>query len=165
MRNFYQAVCGKDLKSMAALPKAKEWPPLKVVFPTLATVDASIAGRDVSFNRFLELTEQGGGTMFCGTNCKDENFPKVKPLLHDANSKRGGVLMHSKMLLALFEPIPTPLGASGSSKAEGKQKAKDSDIGGWFYVGSHNFSSAAWGTLNFKNKPPTLNVSYATRPG
>lgn len=96
--------------------------------------------------------------MFCGSNYKNE---KTKPLLHDANSKRGGVLMHSKMLIAMFEPIPTTLGASGSSKAEGKQKAKVSDVGGWFYVGSHNFSPAAWGTLNFKNKPPTLNVSFA----
>lgn len=95
--------------------------------------------------------------MFCGTNYKNE---KTKPLLHDANSKRGGVLMHTKMLIALFEPIPTTLGSSASSsKAEGKQKAKDNDVGGWFYVGSHNFSPAAWGTLNFKNKPPTLNVS------
>lgn len=95
--------------------------------------------------------------MFCGSNYNND---KTKPLLHDANSKRGGVLMHTKMLIALFEPLPNTLGASGSSsKAEGKQKAKDSDVGGWFYVGSHNFSPAAWGTLNFKNKPPTLNVS------
>lgn len=48
MRNFYQSVCGKDLKVMAALPKASTWPPMKVVFPSLATVDASIGGRDVS---------------------------------------------------------------------------------------------------------------------
>lgn len=96
--------------------------------------------------------------MFCGGSW-GEDGRKTRPLFHDANSKRGGVLMHTKMLLALFEPIPSPLGSTTSSKAEGKKKEHaESDIGGWFYVGSHNFSESAWGTLNFKNKPPTLNV-------
>lgn len=47
VRNFYQSICGKDLKSMSLLPKATTYPPVKVVFPSLATVDASIDGRDV----------------------------------------------------------------------------------------------------------------------
>lgn len=95
--------------------------------------------------------------MFCGSM---DSFEKARQLFHDANSKRGGVLMHTKMLVALFEPVPSPLGTTTLAKAEGKKKEKDinSDVGGWVYVGSHNFSTAAWGTLNFRNKPPTLHV-------
>lgn len=48
MRNFYQCMSGKDMQSIAALPKALAWPPIKVVFPSEATVDAGIGGRDVS---------------------------------------------------------------------------------------------------------------------
>lgn len=53
VRNFYQLISGKDLKSIAAMPKATSWPPLKVIFPSLATVDASIAGRDVSLRAYI----------------------------------------------------------------------------------------------------------------
>lgn len=71
---------------------------------------------------------------------------KTKHMFHDANSKRGGVLMHAKVLIALFEPAPSPLGASASSS--GKRKADELDegegVGGWAYVGSHNFSPSAW---------------------
>jgi len=64
-----------------------------------------------------------------------------------------------------------------SPPKNGKRKASElegEDIGGWVYVGSHNFSSAAWvsqplsshpyterlsqGTANLKKKLPTLNV-------
>ena len=88
--------------------------------------------------------------------------PVTRPLFHDANSKRGGVLMHAKVgsslplrdpltavqvLIALFEPRGQKLGMQAmSSSRNGKRKAADPDstVGGWVYVGSHNFSSAAW---------------------
>lgn len=32
--------------------------------------------------------------------------------------------------------------------------------GGWMYIGSHNFTPSAWGTLTMaKNGPPSLNIS------
>jgi hypothetical protein len=91
------------------------------------------------------LTLQGGGTMFCGSGFK----PATASLFHDANSKRGGVLMHTKMIIALFEPKANQLGIEGSSTSSGKRKASEitenkDDVGGWVYVGSHNFSAAAW---------------------
>lgn len=98
--------------------------------------------------------------MFCG-----KAFNAVtRRLFHDSNSKRGGVLMHAKVscdsrvaasagsrkvLIALFEPRPDTLGISGGSSSNGKRKAdemagENEDVGGWVYVGSHNFSGAAW---------------------
>lgn len=32
---------------------------------------------------------------------------------------------------------------------------------GWAYVGSHNFTPSAWGTLSGSSFSPTLNVSHA----
>ncbi|KAK4689554.1 tyrosyl-DNA phosphodiesterase 1, partial [Tremellales sp. Uapishka_1] len=151
---FYQFCCGNDAKTLSLKGKATSWPPMKVIFPTLATVDQSLAGRD------------GGGTMFCG---RAYNSVTAR-LFHDANSKRGGVLMHSKVLIALFEPLPNTLGFASSvnsntSPTKGKRKAgnmdsneADEDVGGWVYVGSHNFSAAAWGSVNYKKSPPTLFV-------
>lgn len=79
--------------------------------------------------------------MFCGSGFSSE----TASLFHDANSKCGGVLMHTKMLICLFEPRPQSLGLT-SSTSSGKRKAEDedNDVGGWVYVGSHNFSQAAW---------------------
>jgi hypothetical protein len=52
------------------------------------------------------------------------------------------------MLIALFEPNSSSLGFSSSSKS-GKRKAdevsrENEGVGGWIYVGSHNFSPSAW---------------------
>jgi len=85
-----------------------------------------------------------------------------------------------QVLIVTFEPVPQSLGFQpqpNSSPKNGKRKADDvdSNVGGWIYVGSHNFSSAAWvrycfdgysrlltrkqGTVNFKKQPAVLNVS------
>jgi tyrosyl-DNA phosphodiesterase-1 len=54
------------------------------LFPSLTTVENSILGTD------------GGGTMFCKEATWLRNtFPRE--LFHDSNSKRGGVLMHTKV--------------------------------------------------------------------
>ncbi len=52
------------------------------------------------------------------------------------------------MLIALFEPNSSALGFNSSSKP-GKRKAdevssENEGVGGWIYVGSHNFSPSAW---------------------
>ncbi|KAG8681646.1 hypothetical protein FRC08_015504, partial [Ceratobasidium sp. 394] len=86
--------------------KAPHPPTMRIVFPSLSTVDASVLGR------------HGGGTIFCQRRQWDAStFPKE--LFVDSNSKRGKVLMHSKMILGL-------LGSEES--AEGKPA-------GWLYVG------------------------------
>ncbi|KAK8858572.1 hypothetical protein IAR55_002801 [Kwoniella newhampshirensis] len=144
---FYQFCSGKTARALAGRPKPSAWPSIKILFPTLATVDASALGRG------------GGGTMFAG-----KAFNKVtQPLFHDANSKRGGVLMHAKMLIAIFEPEGRHLGFEASPSKNGRRKASeiedgDEGVGGWIYVGSHNFSPAAWGTVDLKKSPPVLSV-------
>jgi tyrosyl-DNA phosphodiesterase-1 len=57
------------------------------------------------------------------------------------------------VLISLYEPIARALSfnaASDDSPEKGKKRKADEmdkvgkDVGGWVYVGSHNFSSAAW---------------------
>ncbi|KAL1412875.1 hypothetical protein Q8F55_000624 [Vanrija albida] len=144
MNNFYQTISGHSLDHISRQPKATGWPSIKVIFPSLATVDASRNGRN------------GGGTMFSGKSYSD----KTSSLFHDANSKRGGVLMHTKMLIGLFEPSSSLFSPGKGSKRKADELEDDNaSCGGWIYVGSHNFSPSAWGTVNYKNKPPTLNIS------
>jgi tyrosyl-DNA phosphodiesterase-1 len=85
----------------------------------------------------------------------------TKHLFHDANSRRGGVLMHSKVsfcdrytakadsqvLVAIYEKQNNPLGIESSKK----RKADDGveGIGGWAYMGSHNFTPSAWVSCSF----------------
>ncbi|GHJ83667.1 hypothetical protein NliqN6_0069 [Naganishia liquefaciens] len=139
MWNFYDCMRGKTAVSTtsASRPKkSKAYPPIKVLFPSLRTVMNS------------ELGPPGAGTMFC----REGHFTAdTKDLFYDANCKAGRVMMHTKCILATFRPggqvgnsIQNQF-ARGSTSAAGDSK---SSVGGWFYVGSHNFSSAAWGTMS-----------------
>lgn len=60
MTNFYRCLNGIDSQTLLRLPQVKKapkvastWPPIKVVFPTLATVDGSLYGRRVGLVKFL----------------------------------------------------------------------------------------------------------------
>ena len=48
MDTFYQYCCGKKTQALLGKPKPIAFPPVKVIFPSLATVDASVLGRNVS---------------------------------------------------------------------------------------------------------------------
>ncbi|KAK4052165.1 hypothetical protein OIV83_002460 [Microbotryomycetes sp. JL201] len=76
-----------------------------------------------------------GGTIFCPDSAW-ESAKKMGNLFFKCVSKRARVPMHTKTVLAL-------------NKATHK---------GFIYIGSHNFSSAAWGTLqtNSKTRQPQL---------
>lgn len=78
---FHQLCSGKSARELANLPKAKNWAPINIIFPSLATVDSSLMGR------------RGGGTMFAGKAWNSV----MKPRFHDCNSKSGGVLIHAKV--------------------------------------------------------------------
>ncbi|WVF69182.1 hypothetical protein IAT40_003957 [Kwoniella sp. CBS 6097] len=149
---FYSFISGKTSQRLVGRSKPSSWPNIRILFPSLATVDRSIGGRP------------GGGTMFCG-----KAFNNVtKGLFYDANSKRGGVLMHTKMLIAIFEPAENRLGVEKGTPIESKKRKAEEidaggdkngkDVGGWIYVGSHNFSPSAWGNVDVKKNPPTLNI-------
>ncbi|KAJ7498142.1 tyrosyl-DNA phosphodiesterase-domain-containing protein [Mycena galericulata] len=103
---------------------------LKVVFPSLTTV---------------KNTDQHGATSLSCTRKKWEvkTFPRAA--FHDSKSEAGRVLMHTKMIIGSF-----------SKKRDVDQKPSPA---GWMYVGSHNFTAAAWGNLTGSTMSPVLNVN------
>ena len=105
LNEFYYSAQGISPEKWLAIPKAKrskmDLPPVKILFPSLDTVESSVMGKpvgDISNRRLvLDIDEgvQGAGTMFCRERqWNASTFPKDR--FHDANSKRGGVMMHTK---------------------------------------------------------------------
>lgn len=84
-------------------------------------------------NTFVEGPD-GAGSFFS----KPDDFVKreLRPLFYQPVSNRGDVLMHAKCLLA-----------TGPEHA------------GWVYLGSANFTRAAWGTLAGKPDQPTQSIN------
>ncbi|KZS89546.1 phospholipase D/nuclease [Sistotremastrum niveocremeum HHB9708] len=169
LNEFFHSGLGESAQQWLDQPKARRsklaFPPVKIIFPSLKTVRASRGG------------ELGGGTMFCRrSQWSGAKFPRE--LFHDSNSKRGGILMHSKMIIATFKP---KAGLGFSSKAKGKSRRKnpysseeeeqdedevkiveegiDETVCGWAYVGSANFTPSAWGTLSGSAFNPVLNIT------
>ncbi|KAL4077535.1 tyrosyl-DNA phosphodiesterase-domain-containing protein [Scleroderma citrinum] len=188
LNEFHYSARGESAEDWLDQPKARRaklpWPHVKVLFPSLRTVQQTV------------LREPGGGSMFCRTHqWEGAKFPRE--LFHDSNSTGGRVLMHTKMIIATFhqkQPLflassPAKASATPSSSSEGKGKGKEvitisdseteSDTDderaggsaapsssskeplGWAYVGSHNFTPSAWGTLSGSGFNPVLNnVNY-----
>ncbi|GLB44401.1 putative tyrosyl-DNA phosphodiesterase [Lyophyllum shimeji] len=152
MNEFHWSARGESAEDWLDESKKRReklpYPPIKIVFPTKTTVQQS------------RLGEQGGGTLFCRRRqWAAKNFPRDR--FHDSRSRGGPVLMHSKMMIA-----------TKKETSKGKQ-AQDSDTEddsgdevqvvepaiGWAYVGSHNFTPSAWGTLSGSAFNPVLNIS------
>jgi len=126
-------------------------PSIRVVFPTKATVQESALG------------EQGGGTIFCRRKqWAAKKFPRSH--FYDSKSKAGPVLMHSKMIIAMLQENAL---AGKRKQREHADTEDDTDdeieviepAQGWAYIGSHNFTPSAWGTLSGSSFSPTLNIS------
>ncbi|KAF8498085.1 phospholipase D/nuclease [Russula emetica] len=122
---------------------------LKILFPTREWVRSSVLG------------EAGGGTMFCRKRSWEAaKFPRT--LFHESRSRRGRVLMHSKMIIATFLGAGSSLDKDPGSDSDSdvvEVKGDQGDIVGYAYVGSHNFTPSAWGTLSGSGFTPTLNVT------
>ncbi|KAG1890452.1 tyrosyl-DNA phosphodiesterase-domain-containing protein [Suillus fuscotomentosus] len=161
VNEFYWSARGESAEDWLDESKARRaklpWPPVKIVFPSLKTVRDSVLG------------ELGGGTMFCRTNqWEASKFPRE--LFHDSNSTGGRVLMHTKMIIATYRPKKSIFETSSQSNGKGKElsdsetepESDDIEIQndpiGWAYVGSHNFTPSAWGTLSGSGFNPVLNV-------
>ncbi|KAG8826153.1 hypothetical protein FRC17_008354 [Serendipita sp. 399] len=169
IQEIYSSCCGispekwldKSKASRAKLPL----PPLRILFPSLKTVKSSILGVD------------GAGTMFCReSQWNGANFPRE--LFHDSNSKRGGVMMHSKMILGLWKiksnrPISSFIGGRTAKDSDvweveddDTEEDEDEEIqeiepnaAGWLHVGSHNFTPSAWGNLSGSSFTPIMNIT------
>lgn len=147
INNFYRCASGStptcgsvesDVKS------ASSTPPLSVLYPSLHTVKNSKNGK------------AGAGTLFCNkASWEKANFPR--DLFKDTLSKRLGVLMHVKMILGLFNLVSS-IESSGSRLAScldkptaGEAESTNKDHVGFLYIGSHNFTPAAWGRFTWKS--------------
>ncbi|GAA5879346.1 hypothetical protein JCM16303_003171 [Sporobolomyces ruberrimus] len=97
--------------------------PLKIVYPTHDEIAGSYLG------------VQGGGTIFCKKSDKNGWFSKSFPqeLFWKGESKRDRVAAHTKMLLATHV-VRTPSSTPPIYE-------------GYVYVGSHNLTPSAWGSL------------------
>ena len=90
LNEFYCSARGESAQTWLDKPKARRaklpLPPIRILFPTAQYVRESVLG------------EQGGGTMFCRRNqWEGKNFPRE--LFYQTRSRRGRVLMHSKIRL------------------------------------------------------------------
>ncbi|KAH9929332.1 tyrosyl-DNA phosphodiesterase-domain-containing protein [Fomitopsis serialis] len=157
MNEFHCSARGESAQTWLDVSKARRaklpYPPIKVLFPTAQYVHESVLG------------DQGGGTMFCRrTQWEAAKFPR--DLFHQSRSKRGRVLMHSKMILGTIRDKSAAFGTSGvqsDSETEPEddpvQDSRPSKPVGWLYAGSHNFTPSAWGTLSGSAFNPTLNIT------
>ncbi len=73
-------------------------------------------------------------------------------MLGTFRDKRGGLDRHARSSAQADSEDEDDAGGSGDT-------AEDKKLAGWVYVGSHNFTPSAWGTLSGSGFNPTLNVS------
>ncbi|PAV15621.1 phospholipase D nuclease [Pyrrhoderma noxium] len=156
MNEFYCSARGISARSWLDESKKQRkmlsWPPIKIIFPSLQTVEDSISGYS------------GATTMFCKkAQWESKDFPRH--LFHDSNSKRARVMMHSKMIIGTYKDRSSPNNDDSSSDESlltpGGTSTEESDINlvGWVYVGSHNFTHSAWGSLSGSTASPVLNIT------
>ncbi|GAA97673.1 uncharacterized protein L969DRAFT_87780 [Mixia osmundae IAM 14324] len=141
---FYSSICGRPVRTMFPKVQTANFEPLRtlfrIVFPTLRNIENT------------HLGTAGGGTLFCNRSTwENRHFPKE--CMRQSTSKRAGVVMHTKMILAQFRM---------------SRHAQSDRPPGWLYVGSHNFTAAAWGkstASSFKVSNCELGIVMALSPG
>ncbi|EKG20864.1 hypothetical protein MPH_01847 [Macrophomina phaseolina MS6] len=142
MKQFLTAAKGEELEATkekydADIKLGDLLKQFRVYFPTVDTVRASKGG------------EEAGGTIFLRKRWYDApSFPKAS--MHDHKSTRNGILSHNKLIICRGQIGPEDEDNAGAT--EGKKVA-------WAYVGSHNFTQAAWGTLSRDKNTKTLKVN------
>ncbi|KAI3619979.1 tyrosyl-dna phosphodiesterase domain protein [Moniliophthora roreri] len=153
LNEFYYSARGESAQDWLDQPKKRReklpFPSgLKILFPTKDTVKGAQHG------------EPGGGTNFCQRKqWEGKNFPRE--LFHDSKSRAGKTLMHTKTMLATFAENN---GSNQTADGEDSETEDDSDIEiietstGWAYIGSHNFTPSAWGTLSGSSFNPVMNI-------
>jgi len=156
LNEFHLSARGESAEDWLDRPKKTReklpYPPVHLIYPTKTTVQESTLG------------ERGGGTVFCRRKqWSAKNFPRGQ--FYDSKSKGGQVLMHSKMIIAMLQG--NPFSSKKRQEEEFSETEDDTDdeiqvvepAAGWAYVGSHNFTPSAWGTLSGSSFNPILNIS------
>ncbi|OZJ02301.1 hypothetical protein BZG36_05066 [Bifiguratus adelaidae] len=155
LNEFYGSACGHDPfddkgHDRKKTPLPDDLPPIKVVYPTLQTVQESNLGPNgactICFSRKLYT---------------NPNFPRH--IMRDCLSRRRGCLMHSKWILCQFPPKTLDKPATNLCGPDVKPENRTSSnrMVGWFYCGSHNFTASAWGRVSLPrgSHAPKLTLS------
>eukprot|EP01097_Dermamoeba_algensis_P009146 TRINITY_DN6320_c0_g1_i1.p1 TRINITY_DN6320_c0_g1~~TRINITY_DN6320_c0_g1_i1.p1 ORF type:complete len:260 (+),score=48.51 TRINITY_DN6320_c0_g1_i1:182-961(+) len=123
LKEFISCVCPND--------KSQE-KTIKIMFPSMQTVSTSILGT------------KGAGTIFFPKGVWDKMNPSLKSLFLDleVDDLLKGALLHSKVLSCTVDIL--------ANDQEDSFERKDKKFG-WFYIGSHNFTAAAWGKKASQN--------------
>ncbi|TFY58186.1 hypothetical protein EVG20_g8248 [Dentipellis fragilis] len=156
LNEFYTSASGTSPEDWLDTPKARRtklpWPNVRIVYPTLEWVRAT------------KLGERGGGTLFCRRKqWEGAKFPRQ--LFVQSKSKRGGVLMHTKMIIATIRRANAASGSDSGAETDQSddelivENSPGKRIVGWTYVGSHNFTPSAWGTLSGSGFTPVMNIT------
>lgn len=152
-----KALCLSQASSSSSAPASSsssafpppDWPSVRILYPTEAQANAGVGQCKGSFPGLPKHVEEGG----------------YRALMHKTISQRHpNVLIHAKVILALppgkrfasgggrrlDEPSPPAQQDKGKSKAEKPI--------GWLYMGSHNFTIHAWGSLGGDFEKPTVSI-------
>ncbi|KAF9018802.1 phospholipase D/nuclease [Hymenopellis radicata] len=131
LNEFYNSALGQSAADYLSVKGARNKRPMvgsiDVVFPTKATVLGSTLGPAGAATICLLRKQWEGFKTLIGPNSKFH--------LRDSKSRGGNNLMHSKMILGIFQD---------------KESKEDQTPIGWAYMGSHNFTASAWGRVSGK---------------
>ncbi|KAI6134297.1 tyrosyl-DNA phosphodiesterase-domain-containing protein [Pisolithus croceorrhizus] len=190
LNEFYYSARGESAEDWLDEPKARRtklpWPPVKILFPSLRTVKGTVLGESVCGGTMFCRANQWGGTRFPRELFYDSNSVGGKVLMH---TKMIIATFRQKSTPFSAPSSFKASSATASTKGKGKSTAEPITISdseteseseddragvddaapsssakepiGWAYVGSHNFTPSAWGTLSGSGFNPTLNnVNY-----
>ncbi|RIA86535.1 tyrosyl-DNA phosphodiesterase I [Glomus cerebriforme] len=148
LNEFYRSARGLDPVSAQSLPRPKKGevvplPPITVVYPSRKVVDES---------KYDHSAKLSIASTIClsGQAYNKDTFPKG--ILRNCISKRDGLLMHSKFILAKYREEINKI-PSDHVLDESKE-----NTGGWYYCGSHNFSESAWGKVTTSRETKELQI-------
>jgi tyrosyl-DNA phosphodiesterase-1 len=140
--------------------ETEKWPPVRLLFPSDRWVKTQaiegVPGAGTFFGKKKAAVEKG-----------------FVQLLHQPVSVRGNIMMHHKAILAITEGADvvewsTPPASQrtkqttlGQKEGPTNTEIGESDIIGWAYMGSHNLTQAAWGSITQPkqtNSPPQMTI-------
>ncbi|WVQ79309.1 hypothetical protein IAT38_001406 [Cryptococcus sp. DSM 104549] len=121
LTRFYSTCAGVSLDAPDHEVHPWEGLPLQIVYPSLTTVDATVLGRE-------------GGIIMRGQGFSES----TRGVFHESRSKRGGVMIYSKMMVTLIKP---------------REPSSETNVErGWVLVGSHSLTGSAWGWPTSRGK-------------
>jgi len=153
------------------------WPSVKIIFPSLKTVRSSVLGEPGGGTMFCR-TNQWEASKFPRELFHDSNSAGGRVLMHTkmiiAILRRTTPFTRSSKSDSKARSVQATSSDKGKSKVivisdSETESESDADVPenapeaqkepiGWAYVGSHNFTPSAWGTLSGSGFNPTLNV-------